>query len=148
MIDVTFGSSQINWGASIKSLSSSSFTSVLHGSALSSDKSKIYVILPFGKASGTNSNTNYTYTLDLNLYFITLSTTTGSVAGTIYMTNSGAYYVNKAILIGDYVVASFGIYLSVNSTFLMFFNTATSSFSFKLVNVGLSFSVYHPIANK
>ena len=75
MIDVTFGSSQINWGVSIKSLSSGSFTSVVSGAALSTDKSKIYVILPFGKVSSTNNSTNNTYNLDLNLYFIIINWT-------------------------------------------------------------------------
>ena len=72
MMDITFGSSQINWGVSMKSLSNISFTSYINGAALSTDKSKVYVIIPFGKLSGTNKNSNSTYTIDLNLYFIIL----------------------------------------------------------------------------
>ena len=70
MMDVTFGSSQINWGSSMKSVSNKSFTPWFNGATLSSDKSKIYVIIPFGKVSYTSNNSNSTYAFDLNLYFV------------------------------------------------------------------------------
>ena len=148
MMDITFGSSQINWGVSMKSVSNSSFTPWFHGAALSSDKSKIYVIFPFGKVSSTSNNSNSTNTFDLNLYFVTLSATTGSVLGSIYKTDNGGYFVNGAAMSGDYVVAPFYSYSSYMSSFLMFFNTATSSFSFKLFSGALYYPIYHPIADK
>ena len=127
MIDITFGTSQINWGVSMKCLSCNEFLPKFHGAALSSDKSKIYVIIPLGKVTQTISSTNSsTLTLDLDLYFVTLSETTGSVVGSIYMTNNGGYYVLGATVSGDYVVAPFLAATSGASTFLMLFNTATS----------------------
>ena len=148
MMDVTFGSSQINWGASMKSVSNNSFTPYINGAVLSSDKSKIYVVTPFGKVSGTSNNSNYTFTFDLNIYFVTLSATTGSVVGSIYKTDNGGYFVYGAAMSGDYVVAPFYSYSSTLSSYLMFFNTATSSFSFKLFFGAMYFPVYHPIADK
>ena len=148
MMDVTFGSSQINWGASMKSVSNKSFTPWFNGATLSSDKSKIYVIIPFGKVSYTSNNSNSTYAFDLNLYFVTLSATTGSVIGSVYKTDNGGYFVYGAAMSGDYVVSPFYSYSSSFSSFLMFFNTATSSFTFKLFSGFLYFPVYHPIADK
>ena len=148
MMDVTFGSSQINWGASMKSVSNNSFTPYTNGAVLSSDKSKIYVLTPFGKVSSSKNNSNYTYTLDSNIYFLTLSATSGSVVGSIYMTDNGGYYVYGATLSGGYVVAPFISLYSTFTSFLMFFNTATSSFSFKFFLGLMYFPVHHPITDK
>ena len=54
----------------MKSVSNNSFTPYINGAVLSSDKSKIYVVTPFGKVSGTSNNSNYTFTFDLNIYFV------------------------------------------------------------------------------
>ena len=51
-------------------------------------------------------------------------------------------------MVGDYVVAPFYSYSSIAATFVMFFNTVSSSFSFKLFSGGLYFPVYHQIADK
>ena len=148
MTDLTFGSSQINWGVSMKRLSNYSYCPLFNGAALSSDKSKIYVLLPFGKVSITSNSTNTTYAYDLNLYFVTLSAATGSVVGSIYLTDNGGYSVHGAAMSGDYVVAPFNSLFSFGSTFLMFYNTATSTFSFKAFSGNLYFPNYHQIADK
>ena len=151
MIDVTFGSSQINWGISMDSLSSEYILALMwNGAALSLDKSKIYVMHVLGQTSSyENSNNTSVYTYDLSIFFITLNSTSGSVIGSIYKTNNGFYAMRGAAISGDYVVAPFETFIfSSNSICLMIFNTVTSSFSFKLHLGYIILPIYHPISDK
>ena len=131
MAKITYGSSSFDWGISIQSSANKSSSNGFQGVVLSSDKSKLYIVFPFGSITFTEA---YTLNVDQTVYFITLSASTGSSIGTSYKLNSGASMTYGAVLAGDYLVAPFFSYSSKNLSFLILYNTATSVFSFKYIN--------------
>ena len=109
---ITFGNTAVDWANKI-SWASGSWSVSNSESLLSSDNSLIYTFATFG-------STQY-------LYFITFSTSTGSVVGSRYKSSSTWTGAWKAVLTGDF------IWLSITCTndSLLIFNIVTSQFIIK-----------------
>ena len=142
---ITYGSSSFDWGVSIQSSSGKNASSAFQGVVLSSDKSKLYIVFPFGSFTYTDASG---LNVDQIVYFITLSASTGSSIGTSYKLSSGASMTYGAVLAGDYLVSPFYSYSSKLLSFFIIYNTATSVFSFKYFNGFLCFPTFSSVTNK
>ena len=67
MAKITYGSSSFDWGVSIQSSSGKNASSAFQGVVLSSDKSKLYIVFPFGSFTYTDASG---LNVDQIVYFI------------------------------------------------------------------------------
>ena len=117
---ITFGSTSPDWADKML-CSSGSWTLSYSESQLSSDKSKIYTFISYGSPS--------------YLYFITLSTSDGSILSSRYKSSINIPYTWNSAVSGDYImVVAYG---ASTLAYLLILNTATNIITTKNIVSGI-----------